>query len=98
MELAVDQMNLTEVRDRRIARHTGAMLHGRAGMGITLDTETHDQPDADLARLRHRVGRAAAHRDDHAFHHARPSALPNRSTIASANATRPVTMLPPRTR
>ena len=38
VQLGVDQMHMTQVRLRRVARNARAMLHGRAAMRIAVDT------------------------------------------------------------
>jgi len=47
----VDQMHLTQVRLRRVARDAGAMLHGRAAMRSAIDALPGGQSDAGWSGL-----------------------------------------------
>src|SRR5262249_15637494 len=64
MELRVDQMNLAQVRLRRVAPDARAVLHGLPHVGIALHAKPSQEPDAVAAVLRHRMLRGRAHADE----------------------------------
>src|SRR5918997_4276520 len=63
VELRVYQVDLPEVRSRRVPSHPGAVLHRLAHVGVALDAEPRQEPDAVFGRLAEGVPRAAAYRD-----------------------------------
>ena len=67
MQLAVDQVDLSEVGLIRVTRHARAVLYGGALVGIALHTKASDKQDSRFTGLVHGVGRAAADRRHHAF-------------------------------
>ena len=68
VQFAVDQVHLTQIRLRRIARHPRTVFYRRAEMRVALDPEPLDQPDAVLVGFDQCVAWTAAHRRDHSAH------------------------------
>jgi hypothetical protein len=68
VELGVDQVDLAQVRLRRVACDPRAVLDGDAGMGVAVNAETGDEADHRLVALAHCVAAAAADRQDRPGH------------------------------
>jgi hypothetical protein len=86
VQLGMDQVHLSQVGLRRVARHARAVLHSSAGVRVALDAEAFEQPNAYLVRLREAVRRAAAHGQDDAVDH---SERPTSGRCAAAAASAP---------
>src|SRR5918997_643305 len=69
VKLRVDEVHLPEVRLRRALPEPGAVLYGLADVGVALDAEPGQEPDALLGRLAEGVLRAAGDRGHVCVHH-----------------------------
>jgi hypothetical protein len=62
VELRVDEVHLPQVRLRGVLPDPGAVFYGPAHVGVALDAETGEKPDAVFGRLAEGVPDAATHR------------------------------------
>ena len=67
-QLAMDQMNLAQVRLRRVRPDARQVLNGRPEMRVTQDAEALDHPDELGAPLAERVPRVEVYREYRAVH------------------------------
>ncbi len=61
VQLGVDEVDLAQVRLRRVTPYPGPVLHGDPRMGVALDAETLQQADRRPPRLGERVAGAGVH-------------------------------------
>jgi hypothetical protein len=88
-QLGVNEMDLPEVRLRRVDRDAGAVLHRFAAMGVALDAETGQKPNRALHRLAEAMPHRRAHRDHCRGHPPSSQASPNRHCECSLRQSRP---------
>src|SRR5713101_2698688 len=76
VQLAVDQMHLTEVRPRCLLRQAPTMFHRRAAVRIAFDAEPGEQPDEVPRLLAEGVVSTRMHCGDVGTHPFHPAAWP----------------------